>query len=622
MEAPTPFADTVRFGTFQLDLKARELHKAGVKVKLQDQPFRVLALLVAQAGQVVTREELRQKIWPSDVYVAFDQGLNNAVKKVRDVLGDSADNPRFIETVAKLGYRFLAPVSVVRQHSSEQRERLGSRTIRAVVISLTAASVLVAFVYSTWHRSALGTKRSSDKAILAVLPFDNLGHDPDQEFFSAGLTEEMIAQLGKLNPERLSVIARGSVEKYKGSSIAVSQIGKELHADYLLQGSVRRAPDRVRITVQLIQVRDQTDLWTESYDRELKDILALQDSVARAIADQIHITLTAEEQTRLARPRQLEPAAYEAYLKGRYYWNKRTAEGMQKASIYFQQAINKDPAYVAAYSGLADCNSGLTWHGFNSPAETLPKAHAAALKAIEIDPQSAEAHASLGLVLNHRLDWPGAEREFKRALQLDPHYANAHHWYGDNLSATGRHDEALLEAKQALELDPLNLMIGTWVGLRYYLARKYDRAIEQGRNTVELDPNFAAAHLLLGESYVQTGLYEQGLTELKKAASLSGDSPLYLAQVGVAYASAGRKAEALRIIGQLQQVSSERYVSPYGLAQIYAALNDKRQTFSWLQTAYDDRSVWMSYLAVDPVFDRFRSDQRFQDLLRRLALLP
>src|SRR5258708_13662328 len=432
MEASTPLADIVRFGAFQLDLKARELHKAGVKVKLQDQPFRVLALLVAQAGQVVTREELRQKIWPSDVYVAFDQGLNNAVKKVRDVLGDSADNPRFIETVAKQGYRFLAPVSTVRQLSAEPPVRFGLRTILTAVIGLTAASVLVALAYSTWHRSALRTKPPSGKAILAVLPFDNLSHDPDQEFFSAGLTEEMIAQLGKLNPEWLSVIARGSVEKYKGSSIAVGQIGKELHADYLLQGSVRRAPDRVRITVQLIQARDQTDLWTENYDLNLNNILALQDSVARAIADQIHITLTAEEQTRMARPRQLEPAAYEAYLKGRYYWNKRTAQGMQKPFIYFQQAINADPAYGAAYSGLADCNSGLTWHGFNSPAETLPRANAAALKAIEIDPQSAEAHASLGLVLNHMLDCPGAEREVNRALQFDPHYANAHHWYGDN----------------------------------------------------------------------------------------------------------------------------------------------------------------------------------------------
>jgi TolB-like protein/DNA-binding winged helix-turn-helix (wHTH) protein/Flp pilus assembly protein TadD len=593
-----------------------------VRVKLQEQPFRVLALLVDRAGQVVTREELRQEIWLTDVYVAFDQGLNNAIKKVRDALGDSADNPRFVETVARHGYRFLAPVSAVRQRSSEPPLRFGLRTIRAALISLTAISVLVALAYSAWHRSALRPKPSSEKTILAVLPFDNLSYDPEQEFFSDGLTEEMIAQLGKLNPEWLSVIARGSVAKYKGSSIAVSQIGKELHADYLLQGSVRRAPDRVRITVQLIQVRDQTDLWTESYDRELKDILALQDSVARTVADQIHITLTAEQQTRLARPRQLEPAAYEAYLKGRYYWNKRTAESLQNASVYFQLAINRDPGYGAAYSGLADCNSGLTWHGFRSPAEALPKANAAARKAIQIDPQSAEAHASLALVLHHRLDWAAAEAEFKRALQLDPHYANAHHWYGDYLSVKGRHDEALLEAKQALELDPLNLMIGTWVGLRYYLARKYDRAIEQGRNTVELDPNFAPAHLLLGESYVQMRLHRQGLTEVGKAARLSGNSPLYLAQVGVAYASAGRKTEALRIIGQLQRISGERYVSPYGLAQIYAALNDKEQTLKWLQTAYDDHAVWISYLAVDPVFDRFHSDQRFQELLRRLALLP
>jgi TolB-like protein len=456
---------------------------------------------------------------------------------------------------------------------------------------------------------------------LAVLPFDNLSRDPDQEFFSDGLTEEMIAQLGKLNPKRLTVIARGSVAKYKGSRLAVDQIGKELHADYLVEGSVRRAPDRLRITVQLIRVRDQTDLWAESYDRELKDVLSLQDSVARTIANQIHITLTPGQQARPARGAILDPEAYEAYLKGRYYWNKRTADGLQKALVYFQEAINRDPAYGAAYSGLADCNSGLAWHGFKSPAEALPKAYAAALKAIEIDPQSAEAHASLGLVLNHRWDWAGAEAEFRHALQLDPRYANAHHWYGDNLSVKGRHDEAMLEAKQALELDPLNLMIGTWMGLRYYLARKYDLAIEQGRNTVELDANFAAAHLLLGETYVQMGMPEQGLSELQTAASLSGNSPLYLAQVAIALAAAGRNTEALRIIAQLQTTAGTRYVSPYGLAQIYAALNDKEQTFKWLQLAYDDGAVWLSYLAVDPVFDGFRSDQRYQDLLRRIRLV-
>ena len=621
MEAPSPPTDIVHFGIFQIDLKARELHKAGVRVKLQEQPFRVLALLVERAGQVVTREELRKRVWPTDAYVAFDQGLNNAIKKVRAALGDSADSPRFVETLARHGYRFVAPVGALPQRPVEPRVRFGLRSRwQFSLIGLAGASLLAAAAYWAWHGSTTHAGSPTEKVILAVLPFDNLGHDPDQEFFSDGLTEEMIAQLGKLNPERLTVISRGSVARYKDSRLAANQIGGELHADYLVQGSVRRSADRVRITVQLIQVRDQTDLWAESYDRELKDILTLQDSVSRTIANQIHITLTPGQRTRL-RGGNLDPEAYEAYLKGRYYWNKRTGDGLQKALLYFQQAINKDPTYGAAYSGLADCNSGLAWHGFKSPVEALPMANAAALRAIEIDPQSAEAHASLGLVLTHRWDWAGAEAEFKQALRLDPRYANAHHWYGDYLSIMGRHDEALLEARQALELDPLNLMIGTWVGRRYYLAGKYDLAIEQGRNTEELDANFAAAHLLLGENYVQVGLHDQGLAELQTAAGLSGNSPLYLAQVAVAYASAGKNTEALQIVAQLQSIASTRYVSPYGLAQIYAALSDKEQTFKWLQLAYEDRAVWMSYLAVDPVFHSLRSDQRFQDLLRRVHLM-
>jgi TolB-like protein/DNA-binding winged helix-turn-helix (wHTH) protein/tetratricopeptide (TPR) repeat protein len=619
MQTTGPIDAILQFGVFQLDLKAGELHKAGVRVKLQDQPFRVLAVLVEQAGQVVTREELRQKVWPSNVYVDFDQGLNNAIKKVREALGDSADSPTLIETVARHGYRFIAAVSVVPARPTQIRLPLRSRTLRnSILIGLTAG-LLAAFGYWAWRGSTRHTA-PSEKVMLAVLPFENLSGDADQEFFSDGLTEEMIAQLGKLNPDRLTVIARGSVAKYKRSTQGANQIGGELHAEYLVQGSVRRDSDRVRITVHLIQVSDQTDRWADSYDRDLKDILALQDTVARTIASQINIALVPAQASQLATRRSVEPEAYEAYLKGRYYWNKRTAEGMQKAQHYFQLAIDKDPGYGAAYSGLADCNSGLTWHGFTSPAETLPRAHAAALKAIEIDPQSAEAHASLALVLLHEWNWPRSEAEFKRALQLDPRYANAHHWYGDYLSVMGRHDEALIEAKKASDLDPLNLMIGTWLGLRYYLAHKYESAIEQGRNTVELDPNFAASHLLLGEAYVQKGLHEEGLAELESSASLSGNNPLYLAQVAVAYASQGSRAEALQIAAQLQATSTDRYVSPYGLAQIYAGLKDKEQTFKWLQSAYDGRAVWMSYLAVDPLFDDYRSDQRFQDLMRRTHL--
>jgi TolB-like protein/DNA-binding winged helix-turn-helix (wHTH) protein/tetratricopeptide (TPR) repeat protein len=622
MQATTPRTDIFRFGIFQLDLKACELRKSGLKVRLQDQPFRVLTLLIERAGQVVTREELRQRVWPSNIYVDFDQGLNNAIKKVREALGDSAESPRFIETVARHGYRFIADVNSAPGLAAEPQSELRLRTVWSGIFIGSTVAVLAAVGLWVWHGSAMRAGPSAQKVILAVLPFENLSGDPDKEFFSDGLTEEMTAQLGRLNSDRLTVIARASVARYKRSNLPVDQIGRELNADFLVQGSVRLVTDRVRITVHLIQVPEQTDRWAESYDRELKDVLALQDSVARAIVDRIHITLTPGQQSRLATHRIVDPDAYAAYLKGRYYWNKRTGASMQKAQMYFQQAIDKDPSFGAAYSGLADSNSGLTWHGFTSPAETLPRAEAAALKAIEIDPESAEAHASLGLVLNHKWDWHRAEAEYKRALQLDPRYANAHHWYGDLLSARGRHDEALGEAKNALDLDPLNLMIGTWVALRDYQARKYDAALVQLRGTVELDPNFAAAHLLLGETYLQTGMPEKGLAELQSAASLSGNSPLYLAQVGVAYASAGKKTEALQTITQLQTMSRTQYVSPYGLAQIYAALNDREQTFKWLQMAYDDRAVWMTYLAVDPVFAIYLSDPRYQDLLQSVGLLP
>ena len=488
------------------------------------------------------------------------------------------------------------------------------------VASLSAVCLLSFLVVRNWRRVSNPPTHSQDKIVLAVLPFENLSHDPDQEFFSDGLTEEMIAQVGKLNRDRLTVVARSSVAKYKGSNLAAKEIGEELKADYLVQGSVRRSSDRLRITVQLIRAQDQTDLWTESYDRELKDLLAVQDSVVQSIASEIHIALTDGQEKRLAASREISPEAYEAYLKGRYYWNKRTGESMQKAEQYFEQAIDSDPTYAAAYSGLADCNSGLAWHGFKSPAEALPKAYAAARKALEINPESAEAHASLGLAMSHRWDWTGAEAEFRRALQLDPQYANAHHWYGDYLSIRSRHGEAVAEAKRALELDPLNLMISTWVGFRYYMARDSSRAIDRNRNSVELDPNFAAAHLVLGEDYVEAGMHSEAVNELKKAAALSGNSPLYTAQLAVALATAGRTGDALRIAHQLETISRKRYVSPYGLAQIYAATNKNEDTFKWLQAAYADHAVWIGYLAVDPIFDRYRSDERFKDLLRRVGL--
>jgi TolB-like protein/DNA-binding winged helix-turn-helix (wHTH) protein/Tfp pilus assembly protein PilF len=668
---PIGLQQSIRFGEdFELDLRPRRLRRNDRVLKLERIPLEILILLLERRGEIVSRDEIVARIWGSDVFLDTDNSIRGAIRKVRQVLKDDPETPRFIQTVTGRGYRFIAPVvlseegqsvdaprpeasigasgppgfvsepdsnlqgrSLGRVDQEQERTagqspdpetaRLGRRPARiwlfVGVTSLTVVCILS--LLAVWGRRVSRVPAVFQrKTVLAVLPFDNLSRDPDQEFFSEGLTEEMIAQVGKLNRDRLKVVARSSVARYKGSTLAAREIGKELNADYLVQGSVRRRSGRVRITVELIQAQDQTDIWTESYDRELKDVLAVQDSIVRSIANQIHIALTEQQEKRLANPKQLSPAAYEAYLKGRYYWNKRTGESMQKAEQYFQQAIDNDPTYAAAHSGLADCNSGLTWHGFKSPAEALPKAYAAARKAVEINPESAEAHASLGLAMSHRWDWTGAEGEFRRALQLDPQYANAHHWYGDYLSIRSRHDEALAEAKRALELDPLNLMISTWVGLRYYLAHDYPHAIEQNRDSIELDPNFAAAHLLLGEDYVQAGLRNEAVDELKRAADLSGDSPIYRAQVAVALAVAGRNREALRIAHELEAISRKRYVSPYGLAQIYAALNKKEDTFKWLQAAYDEHAVWMGYLAVDPIFDRYRSDERFKDLLRRVGL--
>ena len=660
----------IRFGEgYEVDLRPRRLRRGSHVLKLERIPFEILLLLLEHRDEVVTRDQIVSRIWGQGVFLDTDNSIRGAIRKLRQVLKDDAETPRFIQTVTGQGYRFVALVTPKEPGAASKPEAAGvptsdrdfvseldswlqARRLRIVepdqdraaekttdagtgqanrksyswlfvgaAALLSVACLLSLLVVRGWRRASNPPTHSQGKIVLAVLPFENLSRDPDQEFFSDGLTEEMIAQTGKLNRDRLTVVARSSVAKYKGTKLAAKEIGKELNADYLLQGSVRRSSDRVRITVQLVEAQNQTDLWTESYDRELKDLLAVQDSVVQSIASQIHIALTEEQKTRLANPRQTRPEAYEAYLKGRYHWNKRTADGMQKAELYFQQAIDGDPTYAAAYSGLADCNSGLTWHGFKSPADALPKAYAAARKAVEIDAQSAEAHASLALVFSHSWNWAGAEAEFRRALELDPQYANAHHWYGDYLSIKSRHDEALAQASRALELDPLNLMISTWVALRYYQARDYSRAIEQGRNSVELDSNFAAAHLLLGEGYVQAGLRSEGVSELKRAASLSGGSPLYTAQVAVALAAAGRRREALQIAHELETISRKRYVSPYGLAQIYAALKSDEDTFKWLQAAYRDRAVWMEYLAVDPIFDRYRSDHRFQELLRRIDLL-
>jgi len=633
----------LRFDEFEIDLRSGELWVRDKRLRIQDQPFQVLRVLLERRGEIVTRDELKQILWTADTFVDFDDGLNTAIRKIRDALADSAEKPRFIETIPKRGYRFVGQVAEARpaipsQPETEakpnlQLENEGERPSDSPLpatqaaflpahwrlpLAGVAALAVFSIVFALYRSTGADRVKQPPIKSLAVLPLSNLSGDPSQDYLADGMTEALIGRLAGIHD--LRVTSRTSSMRFKDTKLSVPEIARSLGVDAIVEGSVIREGNRIRVHAQLIRAATDEHFWSEAYNRELRDVLGLQNDVAQSIARKVEITLTGEEHARLSSAHVVDPEAYEAYLKGRFYWNKRTAESMPKAALYFEQAISKDPGYGAAYSGLADCNSGLGWHGFMSPAEVLPKAYAAAQKAVEIDPQSAEAHASLALVLDHKWDWAGAEVEFKRALELNPQYANAHHWYGDYLSIQGRHDEALREAKRALELDPLNLMIGSWTGLRYYFARRYDGAIEQSQNTINLDPNFAAAHLILGKSYAQQRKHAESLDELRKATALSGNSPLYTAQVGVGLALAGKKKEALRVIRELQDISGRRYVSPYGVAQIYAALNNKEQTYNWLEAAYRDRAVWMSYLAVDPVFDSIRSEDRFRELLRRAGL--
>jgi len=626
-----------RFGAFEINLQSGELRKNGMRLRLSGQPFHILAILTERPGQLITREELNSLLWPSDTFVDFDHGLNNAVARIREVLEDSSGTPRYIETVPRRGYRFIAPLTAFRANHTNTIAVEPSPGTRATLAATATTSgpqrpriphlreILVSgAVVLTFLAIGIGVYRRQNEAVklpiksIAVLPLENLSGDPGQDYLADGVTEELIGRLAGIHD--LRVISRTSVMRFKKTQVSVPEIAKTLGVDAVVEGSLMKDGNRIRVHAQLIRAATDEHIWSESYDREVGNLLALESEVAQSIAEKVQVTITGQERESLAKVRAVSPDAYEAYLKGRFYWNKRTGESMLKAVVYFQEAIDKDPTFSAAYSGLADCNSGLAWHGYVAPSEGLPKAYAAAQKAIAIDPTSAEAHASLGLVMSHMWNWRGAQSEFQKALQLNDQYANAHHWYGDSLSVVGSHDAALREAKQALELDPLNLMIGTWLGLRYYLARDYNRAIEQGRMTVELDPNFAAAHLVLGESYAQKGMKKESLAELQSAATLSGNSPLYLAQVGVSYALEGKRTEALSILADLHKVSADHYVSPYAVAQIYAALGEEKQSFEWLQTAYDDHAVWMTYLGVDPVFDRFRSNPQFQDLVHRVGL--
>ncbi|HUU14275.1 MAG TPA: tetratricopeptide repeat protein [Terriglobia bacterium] len=473
--------------------------------------------------------------------------------------------------------------------------------------------------------TAVGARRAAPVPhieSLAVLPLENLSRDPEQEYFADGMTDELITNLGQIRA--LRVISRSSIMRYKDKPTPAPQVAKELNVDAVVEGTVLRSAGRVRITAQLIDARNDRHLWARSYERDLRDILALQSDVARSITEEIRIKVTPQEQARIATSRPVNPEAHEAYLKGRFYWNKRTADGLKKSLDYFQQAMEKDPNYAVAYAGLADSYSILADNSFSPPEESYPKARAAALKALEIDDSLAEAHVSLGQILgSYDWDWSGTARELPRAIELNPGYAYAHHLYALFLSGMGRHPEAIAEIKKARELDPLSIRINANVGWLLYFAREYDQALEQLRKALELDPNDIASHYYLGLVYSQKGMHEEAIAASRMAQDLSAGkdltSDLILAYV---YAVAGRRGEALKILAALKNPSRRSYLPPVPVAGVYVGLGDKEEALTWLGKAYAERAADLDMLKVDPRFNPLRSDPRFQDLLRRMNLPP
>jgi len=458
---------------------------------------------------------------------------------------------------------------------------------------------------------------------LAVLPLENLSANPEEEYFADGMTDALITTLAQISP--LRVISRTSVMRYKGARKPLPEIARELKVDAVVEGTVTRSGSRVRIAAQLIHASTDTHLWAKNYESDLRDILAVQSDVAQAIAREIQIKLTPLEEARFAAARPVDPEAYEAFLKGRYYWYRRSPEALKKALDYLHAAIAKDPTYALAQAGVADAYISLGWdlYALLPPAETYPKAKVAAAKALELDPNCAEAHAALGwAAAGYDWDWVTAEREFRRAIELKPQYGPVHIWYSHFLKAIGRTEESFEESRRAIECDPLGLILNLHMGWYYLYVRRYEQAAEQLRKTLELEPGFILARQFLGETYEQIGKLEEAIAEFEKAVNLSGRQPVYLAGMGHAYAVSGRTDDALRTIEELQQLSTRVYVPARGIAEIYIGLDEKDQAFAWLDKAVEQRNGWLFHIKGNPRYDSLRSDPRYKDLVHRIGLPP
>jgi TolB-like protein/DNA-binding winged helix-turn-helix (wHTH) protein/Tfp pilus assembly protein PilF len=633
MHANQPANTFLRFGAFEADVQTGELRKQGKRVRLQDQPFQLLVMLLEAPGQLVTRDELRSKLWPQTT-VDFDHGLNKAISKIREALGDSPEHPRFVETVARRGYRFLADVAVVADGraktvaddpayegppvfspalpTTHQKTRSSSLARPLVALALVVASVISwVFYHEIYSSPAIRS--------LAVLPLENVSGDGSQDYFADGMTDALITRLAQIGT--LRVISRTSVMTYKNVHRPLAEIARDLNVDALVEGSVSRSGDRVRIAAELIDARNDKHLWAASYDEDIRDALVLQSKVTRAIAEQIRATVNPQEKLTLAKSRTVDPDAYEAYLKGRYFWNKRTGEGLRTAIDYFRRAITIDPAYAEAYSGLADSYalSGDWEYGVLSPREAFPLARAAATKALTLDDSLAEAHTSLAFALDlYGWDWEAAEKEYKLAIQLDPGYATAHHWYAWHLMVMGQNSAGILEQRKAESLDPLSLIISADIADALCIAHSYDESVQQSKKTLEMDASFAVAHYELGQALAQKHMYDEAIAEFQRAIKLAGHSGAFDSNLAYVYAVSGRKEEAIRIVKDLEARQDQNPSADANVALIYVGLGDRDQAMNWLTKAYEAR--FNPSILLRPGFDTLRSDARFQDLLHQIGL--
>jgi len=598
-----PTTTLYAFGPFRLDPAERILQRDGQAIPLTPKAFETLVVLVERGSHVVEKEELLRRVWP-DTFVE-EATLTQNISTLRKALGDATESSRYIETVPKVGYRFVQPVQRL-EMAQGSAHGVVVRTQRLGIWWAAAAIVLVAAVtsYFLWKRS--DRPRTTGRLMLVVMPFENLSGDSAQDYLADGLTEEMITHLGSLRPDRLGVIARTTTMTYRGSKKNVAEIGRELGVDYLLEGSVRREGSRVRITAQLIEVHDQTHVWAENYDRDARDLLALENEVAAAVARKVEIEVTPATRARLAETHQVDPEENELYLKGRYFWNQRNPEATEKARDYFQRAIKLDPSDARSYAGFAETYAGDDWPKMQANAAP------AVARALALDDSLADAHTSSGILKMYGYDWEGAEREFQRALELDPNSVTARLFHAESLQAAGQNDEAIAEVDRALAIDPLSVLANQADGSALFYARRYDASSIALMKTIELDRNFFWANLRLARVYEQEHRLPEAEAEILKIRAAAPE-PAGI-RLGLVYALEGKKDEALA------EASAKGKISDYDRTLVFAALGDTSRAFATLEQCVKEHDVNLIYLKMDPTLDSLRGDPRFASILRMTNL--